>query len=93
MVQTFVKRLRFVLNTFRSSSKPIAFCGRVLSALRTDIGGEYFSNRYRSNLEQFGIDHQKTMPYNHHRNGLAERYMCTLMDIFRSMLAHKNAVW
>ncbi len=57
-----------------------------LKALRTDNGGEYLSNEFKSYLEKHGIQHQLTIAYTPQQNGVAERMNRTLMDVVRSLL-------
>lgn len=67
-----------------------------LQVLRSDNGGEYVSSEMNRFLEERGILHQKTAPYNPHQNGVAERLNRTLGDLIRSMLHHKqlpNVFW
>lgn len=57
-----------------------------LKALRTDNGGEYLSNAFKSYLQDHGIQHQLTIAYTPQQNGVAERMNRTLMDCVRSLL-------
>ena len=41
--------------------------------LRSDKGGEYFSNEFDLYCEQHGIIHHRTAPFTPQQNGLAER--------------------
>ena len=58
-----------------------------IKSLRTDNGGEYISNNFKSYLQDHGISHQLTVPYTPQQNGVAERLNRTLIDLVRSMLA------
>lgn len=86
----FVKWLKMVQNQSDRHVKTITARESVLHALRTDNAGEYVSKKFSQELERHGIEHQRTVPYNPHQNGLAERFNRTLMDLVRSMLHHKK---
>ena len=64
--------------------------GRVLRQLRSDGGGEYFSNEFCSFLEMKGIKRQTTCAYTPQQNGVAERMNRTLKDHIRTMLHHNS---
>lgn len=57
-----------------------------VQALRTDNGGEYLSNEFKSYIMEHGIQHQLTVAYTPQQNGVAERMNRTLMDCVRSLL-------
>lgn len=57
-----------------------------LKSLRTDNGGEYLSDIFKSYLNEHGIIHQTTVAYTPQQNGVAERMNRTLIDLVRSML-------
>ena len=61
-----------------------------IKALRTDNGGEYLSNEFKTYLETHGIHHQLTVAYTPQQNGVAERMNRTLMDCVRSMIFGAN---
>ncbi len=61
-----------------------------IKVLRTDNGGEYVSNKFKSYLEEHGIVHQTTIAYTPQQNGVAERMNRTLIDLVRSMLHDAN---
>lgn len=70
--------------------------GLRIKALRTDNGGEYFSNKFSEYLKREGIVHQSTVPYCPQQNGVSERLNRTLMDKVRCMLAESklcNRYW
>ncbi len=61
-----------------------------LKILRSDNGGEYISNNFKTYLKEQGIKHELTVPYTPQQNGIAERMNRTLMDLTRSMLHHRS---
>ncbi len=70
------------VNIIKRSNKP----AEELKAIRTDNGGEYISNEFKSYLQKHGIQHQLTVAYTPQQNGVAERMNRTLMDSVRSLL-------
>lgn len=65
-------------------------CGNQIKGLRSDNGGEYFSNNFDEYLKQKGITRQLTVPNNSGQNGLAERMNHTIVESARSMMFHSN---
>nr|ABA98225.1 retrotransposon protein, putative, Ty1-copia subclass [Oryza sativa Japonica Group] len=59
---------------------------RKIKRLRSDRGGEYFSNEFASFCEEFGIIHERMPPYSPQSNGVAERKNCTLTEMVNAML-------
>ena len=59
---------------------------RKIKRLRSDRGGEYFSNVFDVFCEEHGIIHERTPPYSPQSNGVAERKNRTLTDLVNSML-------
>ena len=57
-----------------------------IKRLRSDRGGEYFSQEFTSFCEKHGIIHERTPPYSPESNGIAERKKCTLTDLVNAML-------
>jgi transposase InsO family protein len=47
--------------------------------LRSDNGGEYSSNEFKSFLASNGIQHQFTVPYSPQQKGVSERINRTLV--------------
>ena len=64
--------------------------GCKLRQLRSDGGGEYFSNEFSSFLEDRGIQRQTTCAYTPQQNGVAERMNRTLKEHMRAMLLHNS---
>ena len=59
---------------------------RKIKHLRSDRGGEYFSNTFDTFCEEHGIVHERTPPYSPQSNGIAERKNRTLTDLVNAML-------
>jgi hypothetical protein len=59
---------------------------RKIKRLRSDRGGEYFSNEFDSFCAEHGIIHERTPPYSPQSNGMAERKNHTLNDLVNAML-------
>ena len=54
---------------------------RKIKRLRSDRGGEYFSNEFDAFCAEHGIIHERTPPYSPQSNGVAERKNRTLTDL------------
>ena len=61
-----------------------------IGTIRTDNGGEYTSHAFETYLQENGIKHQTTIPYNPQQNGVAERMNRTFLNMVRSMMFFKN---
>ena len=57
-----------------------------IKRLRSDRGGEYFSNEFDAFCAEHGIIHERTPPYSPQSNGVAERKNRTLTDLVNAML-------
>ena len=57
-----------------------------IKRVRSDHGGEYFSNLFTLFYEEHGIIHERTSPYSPQSNGIAKRKNCTLTDLVNAML-------
>jgi transposase InsO family protein len=64
--------------------------GEVISKLRTDGGGEYTSNEFKSFRASDDINHEITAPYTPQHNGTAERKNRTIVNMVRSMIKEKS---
>ena len=64
--------------------------GRKLKALRSDLGGEFFSNEFQQYLKRRGIRHQLTTADSPQHNGVAERINRTLTEKARTTIAAAN---
>jgi transposase InsO family protein len=54
--------------------------------VRSDRGGEYFSNEFDLFCSENGIIHERTPPYSPQSNGVAKRKNGMLMDLVNAML-------
>ncbi|OWY92427.1 LOW QUALITY PROTEIN: hypothetical protein PHMEG_00038582, partial [Phytophthora megakarya] len=69
--------------------------GERIKCLRSDNGTEFVNKSMDKICQQYGIVHQKTVPYSPQQNGVAERMNRTIMEKARSMLLYKGVptVW
>ncbi|PKU71759.1 Retrovirus-related Pol polyprotein from transposon TNT 1-94 [Dendrobium catenatum] len=58
--------------------------------LRSDGGGEFIGNSFKSFLQQHGIQQQFSCPHTPEQNGLAERKHRHLLDLTRALLHASN---
>ena len=61
-----------------------------VKTLRTDHGGEYLSDQFKTMCNEKGIIRQLTIPGTPQQNGVAERRNRTLLEMIRSMMAQAN---
>src|SRR3954463_6264648 len=59
---------------------------RKIKRLRSDRGGEYFSNEFDLFCAEHGIIHERTPPYSPQSNGVADQKNRTLTDLDNAML-------
>jgi transposase InsO family protein len=59
---------------------------RKIKHLRSDRGGEYFSNTFDTFCEEHSIVHERTPPYSPRSSGIAKRKNHTLTDLVNAML-------
>jgi transposase InsO family protein len=57
-----------------------------IKRLRSDRGGEYFSNEFSEFCAVHGIIHERMPPYSPQSNGIVERKNHTLTDLVNAML-------
>ena len=57
-----------------------------IKRLRSDRGGEYFSNKFSEFCAMHEIIHERTPPYSPQSNGITERKNRTLTDLVNAML-------
>ena len=60
--------------------------GKKIKALRSDNGGEYFSQEFKEFYAVEGIKCELTTPHNPKQNGVAERKGKTIVGAARAML-------
>ncbi|PKU78060.1 Retrovirus-related Pol polyprotein from transposon TNT 1-94 [Dendrobium catenatum] len=74
-----------ILNGLPSTLIKTHFQGSI-QKFRSDGGGEFVNNTFKSYLLQHGIEHQLSCPYTPEQNGLVERKHCHLLDLTRTFL-------
>ncbi|XP_076911757.1 uncharacterized protein LOC143569828 [Bidens hawaiensis] len=62
----------------------------VVKTLRTDRGGEFYSNQFNEFCQQEGIKRQLTAPYTPQQNGVVERRNRTILGMTISLLKTMN---
>ena len=58
---------------------------RKIKRVRSDRGGEYFSNEFNLFCEEHDIVHERTPPYSPESNGVAERKNRTVTEMVNAM--------
>jgi len=64
--------------------------GTKIKTLRSDHGGEFVSNAFKTLYDENGTTHQTTMPETLQQNGVAERLNRALVDMARTMMRNKD---
>ena len=67
-----------------------------IKVLRSDRGGEYFSNEFTHFCEENGIIHESSAPHTPQQNGVAERKNRTFLEMINSMIVYSklnNNLW
>jgi transposase InsO family protein len=64
--------------------------GKKIRSLRSDRGGEYLSNHFKSYCEKHEIRRFLIAPYTPQQNGIAEKKNRTILDMVRSMIKTKE---
>ena len=59
---------------------------RKIKRVRSDRGGEYFSNLFTLFCKEHGIIYERTRPYSPHSNEIAERKNRTITDLVNAKL-------
>ncbi|WZY94078.1 hypothetical protein YC2023_066407 [Brassica napus] len=80
VLEAFMNFQAYVTNQYNATVK----------ILRSDNGGEYTSNAFKSHLAKHGIVQQTSCPYTPQQNGVAERKNRHLMEVARSIMFHSN---
>ena len=79
-----LEKLKQVVTQIRSET------GNNVIRLRTDNGREYLNKDVTAFLQEKGIFHEVTAPYNPEQNGMSERENRTLLNLARSMIYSSN---
>ena len=61
-----------------------------IKTIRTNNGGEYETHYFEKYLQDNGIKHQTTIPYNPQENGVGECMNKTPLNMVRSMMFFNN---
>ncbi len=64
--------------------------GVSIKCLRSNGGGEYFSNEFSEYLKEHGIQRKYSCSYSPQHNGIVERKNKHIVEIARAMLNEKN---
>ncbi|KAC9923458.1 hypothetical protein E3N88_45065 [Mikania micrantha] len=64
--------------------------GKKIKGLRTDNGGEFNSQAFKTLCAESGMHHQLTAPYSPQQNGVVERRNQTIMSMTRCLLKPMN---
>ena len=64
--------------------------GKYVQCLRSDGGGEYFSNEFSNFLKKHGIQRQFSCRYTPQQNGVAERKNRHIAEVAQALMAKKN---
>src|SRR5579871_4185353 len=57
-----------------------------IKRIRSDNGGEFTSKKFKQYLQDYGIQHETTVPYTSQQNGVSERSNRTIIERTKSML-------
>src|SRR5579871_2579864 len=57
-----------------------------IKRIRSDNGGEFTSKKFKQHLQDYGIQHETTVPYTPQQNGVSERSNRTIVERAKSML-------
>lgn len=68
-----------------------AMTGKKIRRMRTDGAAEFLGGDFSMFLDQNGIFHEKSQPYNHQQNGTAERFNQKVLDGCRCLLLESGA--
>ncbi len=64
--------------------------GLQVKCLRSDGGGEYFSNEFTTYLKMHGIQRQFTCRYTPQQNGVAKRKNMHIVEVARALMINKS---
>ena len=85
----FLKQKSDAYKAFNQYLADIAPYGQVKS-VRSDVGGEFIAENFKSVLLENKIQQQLTAPYSPHQNGKAERTWRTLFEMARCLLSQSG---
>jgi transposase InsO family protein len=87
----FLKKKSEAFETFKKFKVMVEkMMGKKIISLRSDRGGEYTSNQFKSYCENHEIRRFLTTPYTPQQNGVAERKNKTILDMVRSIIKTKE---
>lgn len=87
----FIKKRSEVTEKFRCFLKRIdTEIGRTIKRMRTDNGLKFVNKEVQKILSQYGIKHERSVPYTPEQNGAIERENRTVVEAARSMLHAKK---
>jgi transposase InsO family protein len=92
----FLKTKDEALNCFKTyKAKVENQLEKKIKRFMSDHGGEYFSNEFDLFCAEYGIIHERMLPYSPQSNEVAERKNRTLTDLINSMLetARLSKAW
>jgi transposase InsO family protein len=78
---------------FHYEKKLFNMTGKHITILRSDGGGEYFTNSIKAYCDEHGITHQSSTPYTPQHNGRAERPNRTVVEGASAMLLDSKLSW
>ncbi|MCO5558785.1 hypothetical protein L7F22_012372 [Adiantum nelumboides] len=64
--------------------------GNFVQCLRSDGGGEYFSNEFSNFLKKHGIQRQFSCRYTPQQNGVAKCKNMNISEVARALMSEKN---
>lgn len=65
----------------------------LIKTIRTDNGGEFTSEQIKTLCDNLGIEHQTTIRYSSHQNGISERANLTILNGIRASLISSGLPW
>jgi transposase InsO family protein len=87
----FLEKKSEAFETFKNFKVMVEkITGKNIRSLRSDRGGEYLSNQFKSYYENHGIRRFLTIPYTPQHNGVAKRKNRIILDMVRSMIKTKE---
>ena len=88
---TFLKRKSDILTAFKDYHMFIETqTGNKIKRLRSDNGGEYVNEEFKTYCKEHGIHVEYTAPHSPHQNGIAERFNRVTVEGARTLLIQKD---